>query len=416
MTRTLAALVVLLLVAAARADTPDESWEIRGCVVDEQGQPVEDFVAATFWSSNGKWNEQDQKRAAEGGDLSLVWKEEGVVAPLPQFLATRLKNGDFTAKISSGPRVSIFATDSAQRRGGVISVERATADKPVRVTLLPLVRVTGKIYCHEAKKIPEWTNVVVHPTRDMENFLHFTYCGSLKGEFSFLLPPGKYDLGVYSEGPNAHMPKPHERKISDAPPDMPKRLAGIRVEVPPRIATLDLGELDVIPDDSDTLDYIARFYGKSPPALAITDARGVPKDVKLADLRGKWVLLDFWGLSCPPCIKESIPRLTTFYELHAADRDRFEILAICVGDDKTMEEFDVHAAPIIDKLWSGKPLPFPVLLDDDQKTFGNYHITSVPATRLIDPDGNLVKGGDEQMLAEMLKAPKPQPAESRAGK
>lgn len=41
--------ILCLLAPIARADAADESWEIHGQVVDEQGKPVEDFEAATFW-------------------------------------------------------------------------------------------------------------------------------------------------------------------------------------------------------------------------------------------------------------------------------------------------------------------------------------------------------------------------------
>jgi hypothetical protein len=35
--------------------------------------------------------------------------------------------------------------------------------------------------------------------------------------------------------------------------------------------------------------------GKSLPDWTVTDARNAKKDVKLADFKGKWVLLEFWG-------------------------------------------------------------------------------------------------------------------------
>ena len=87
----------------------------------------------------------------------------------------------------------------------------------------------------------------------------------------------------------------------------------------------------------------------------------------------------------------------------------FEILAVCNDWDgvKTMKEFDELAAPIIKEAWDGKPLPFPVLLDGDGKTLEAYGINAVPTTLLIDPDGNLVKDGDERMLEEKLKLKQP---------
>ena len=41
--------ILCMLTPIARADAKDEPWEINGQVVDEQGKPVEDFEAATFW-------------------------------------------------------------------------------------------------------------------------------------------------------------------------------------------------------------------------------------------------------------------------------------------------------------------------------------------------------------------------------
>ena len=77
-------LATLILVGAARADDSDKPWQIHGQVIDEQGKPVEDFEAATFWLSNGNWwDEQGEllKEAAAG----KFWTNEGVLAPSPHI-------------------------------------------------------------------------------------------------------------------------------------------------------------------------------------------------------------------------------------------------------------------------------------------------------------------------------------------
>ena len=408
----ISALVILVLAGAARADDSDQSWQIHGQVVDEQGTPVEDFDAAGFWSSNGKqWDDAGKWIKLKGAaDIAKFWKDEGMLAAHPSQIAQRLPKGKFSLSVNDRPRISVFAVDTRHERGGFVSVEKTAADKPVTITIAPLVRVTAKVYCSEAGRTPDWSIAVIHPPGDKSNYLHFTQCGSVRGEISLLLPPGKYDFDVYSMSPDASIRTPKEQENKDAAANLPVR--GIRVEIPRGRAALDLGVLNVaLPRDKEGIarDY-SQFYGKEPPELAITDARGVAKEVKLADFRGKWVLLDFWALWCGPCIHRSLPELTKFYEEHTTDRDRFEILAICnTAEEKatTIEAFDVLAAPIVEKVWDGKRLPFPVLVDGEGKTSGVYGIRRWPTVLLIDPEGRLVKNGDETTLDEKLKMQKP---------
>ena len=40
---------------------------------------------------------------------------------------------------------------------------------------------------------------------------------------------------------------------------------------------------------------IAKMYGKKPPELTVTDARGLNKDVRISQFAGRWLLIEFWG-------------------------------------------------------------------------------------------------------------------------
>jgi thiol-disulfide isomerase/thioredoxin len=396
-----------LLVGGVLADQREETWEVHGQVVDEEGRPVEDFQAGTFWSSNGKqWDEAGAPIKTGSDDLGKLWKEEGVLAAWPKWMAERLPGGQFKIIVEYRPRVAIFATDKSHTRGGYVAVEKKPRIDGITIKLVPLTRVHGKIFCADAGLTPDWTMAGVHLLADRENYLRFTMCGSMRGEFGFLLPPGKYDLDVYSGSPDARMPKPHERKAKDAPADMPAYLSGIRIEVPTK-GELDLGTLNVqLPRDKDGVPHsYAMFYGKEPPALQITDARGVAKNVKLSDYHGKWVLVDFWALWCGPCVARSLPDLTKFYEQHAADRERFEILAVCNTQEEkaqTIAAYDALAAPIMKEHWGGKQLPYPVLIDGEGQTSTMYGIQHWPTVLLIDPEGHLVKNGDETRLEKEL--------------
>lgn len=39
----------------------------------------------------------------------------------------------------------------------------------------------------------------------------------------------------------------------------------------------------------------AQQVGKPAPEISVSAARGIESDLKLSDLKGKWVVLEFWG-------------------------------------------------------------------------------------------------------------------------
>ena len=74
--------------------------------------------------------------------------------------------------------------------------------------------------------------------------MRFTGCGSEKGRFSFLLPPGEYELEAYSEGPKATIPEAA---------NTPGVLVGdIRITVTGTSAILDLGMIELRESSNET--------------------------------------------------------------------------------------------------------------------------------------------------------------------
>lgn len=100
--------------------------------------------------------------------------------------------------------------------------------------------------------------------------------------------------------------------------------------------------------------------------------------VSLADLRGQWVLINFWASWCPPCVKE-MPSLEA---LKARMENRLTVLAISVDDG---------GWPAVDWFLSRLPLTMTVLLDAKGQTAARYGVFQLPQTYLIDRQGRVVK-------------------------
>jgi thiol-disulfide isomerase/thioredoxin len=138
--------------------------------------------------------------------------------------------------------------------------------------------------------------------------------------------------------------------------------------------------------------------------LHVTDAKGIRKDITLADFRGKWLLLDFWATWCGPCVSVGLPRLVELENELSSHRDRFAILTVHHTSAKSLEELEPQLEHVSKTFWGGKPLPFPILLDSTGQTLKNYEVHAYPTEFLIDPEGQLVRlhGSAEDFLKERL--------------
>ncbi|RJP36154.1 MAG: TlpA family protein disulfide reductase [Phycisphaerales bacterium] len=330
---------------------------VSGTVVDANGNPVRATVA-DFWTS----------AKLEPAPLGYMHPlGGGVTGASGQFTITAHFYGD------SGV---LLAVDAARDRGGLVVVDPANLSAPVTIKLGPLVEVHGRFFCEELQHPPPWTNVYIKHKASGHRLLQ---CDSHEATFAFKLPPGEYSFDGY--GSDVHGVKKTLTLVADKP-------------------VVDMGTIDL------RATGIAMHKGKAPPPWHVTDARGVPKTVQVSDFKGKWVLLEFWGVYCGPCIARSLPGLMDLYEAHRADRDKFEILAFHDTTVQDFKELDQKLVPIKKSHWNGRDLPFPILLDSTGETLKAFGVTGFPTTVLIDPDGKLVgQAGEEDLEAKLPPLP-----------
>jgi peroxiredoxin len=118
------------------------------------------------------------------------------------------------------------------------------------------------------------------------------------------------------------------------------------------------------------------------------------KTISLADYRGnKKVVISYWASWCGPCRLE-LPMLADFYRKYHKDSSDFEILAISIDENRSAAEGFATSAK----------LPFPVLLDVDNKVADSYSVESIPSMFVIDPKGTIVYGntGMDEALETQL--------------
>ena len=68
----------------------------------------------------------------------------------------------------------------------------------------------------------------------------------------------------------------------------------------------------------------------------------------------------------------------------------------------SLADLDRQLQPVIDNVWGGRKIPFPILLDKTVESWLNFGIPGLGTVLLVDLDGNLCEG-DEKTLAEKLK-------------
>jgi thiol-disulfide isomerase/thioredoxin len=157
------------------------------------------------------------------------------------------------------------------------------------------------------------------------------------------------------------------------------------------------------PGEEPTPEDILKGYSYSKVNLPIKDfeledLQG--NTVRLSDLKGKIVFLNFWATWCPPCRNE-MPHMQAFYEKYQDD-----MVVLAVNPNKLenqgfddSEKAEERAREYVEE----EGFTFPVLLDRDDSVWDMYRQRGIPANYMIDREGTIryLKPGAFLTLKEM---------------
>jgi len=121
------------------------------------------------------------------------------------------------------------------------------------------------------------------------------------------------------------------------------------------------------------------------------------KNIKLSELRGQVVMINFWASWCGPC-RQEMPLLEALYKKYHGLG--FTLLGVNVEQDSSKANAYLRDVSV----------SFPILYDTKNSVSKTYNISAMPSTVMVDRDGNMrylhhgYKPGYEKEYEKQIKA------------
>lgn len=121
------------------------------------------------------------------------------------------------------------------------------------------------------------------------------------------------------------------------------------------------------------------------------------KNIKLSELRGQVVMINFWASWCGPC-RQEMPLLEDLYKKYNALG--FTLLGVNVEEDSSKANAYLRDISV----------SFPILYDTKNTVSKAYNVKAMPSTVMVDRDGNArylhhgYKPGYEKEYQKQIKA------------
>jgi thiol-disulfide isomerase/thioredoxin len=161
------------------------------------------------------------------------------------------------------------------------------------------------------------------------------------------------------------------------------------------------------PHEKELNSLLDSLEGKKPPK--IDDATGWMntangKPLTWEDLKGKVVLIDFWGVWCDPC-RDAIPHIKQLYEKRAAEG----LVVLGIHTKFSQEEGPQYVRE--------QNMPYPIAFDRQGEIILRYHVESFPGYYLIDHRGTLrmadIKNQQVDKAVDLLLSERNKPDKKR---